>query len=82
MISRVRVSARERMDPNRITAAEMIAFLHAEADRTGDSTFRVSAAALRRWKHRGHISPGRGYLPAEVVDYLDRRAAVDLAHAS
>lgn len=36
--------------------------------------FDVSAAALRQWRHRGHIGPGPGYDPDEIAEYLRRRA--------
>jgi hypothetical protein len=48
--------------------------LQKEADRTGDNQYRIKAATLRSWVHRGHITRDRGgYSPREVLAYLDTR---------
>ena len=36
--------------------------------------FTVSEAALRQWRHRGHIGPGPGYNVDEIAAYLRHRA--------
>ncbi|WP_027945966.1 hypothetical protein [Amycolatopsis taiwanensis] len=58
----------------RVRASDVLLLLHAEADRTGDERFRVSAGALRNWVYRGHITRGAGgYDLAEILAYLERR---------
>jgi hypothetical protein len=58
---------------NRVPARLVLSLLATEADRTGDERYRVTATTLRSWRHRGHLSRGRGYSLAEVVRYLDGR---------
>lgn len=59
----------------RVPAALVLVMLHQEATRTGDTRYRVTAATLRSWVHRGHITRGPGgYDLAEITAYLDRRS--------
>ncbi len=46
------------------------------------SGHNLKPATLRSWKHRGHLSGGRGYDLAEVLAYLDRRHAEPQAVAA
>ncbi|WP_031467109.1 hypothetical protein [Sciscionella sediminilitoris] len=39
----------------------------------------IQAATLRRWRHLGLLSPGRGYEPAEVAAVYRRRVAREAA---
>jgi hypothetical protein len=40
------------------------------------SGYRITAATLRSWVHRGHLTRGRGgYDLGEILAYLDRRDA-------
>jgi hypothetical protein len=57
----------------RVPAHLVLHLLHAEADRTGDQRYRVTATTLRSWRHRGHLSAGRGYDLGELLRYLDQR---------
>jgi hypothetical protein len=58
----------------RVPASLAVLMLHQEADRTGDDTYRITAAALRKWVQRGHITRGDGgYDLGEIFDYLERR---------
>ncbi|MFC6089447.1 hypothetical protein [Saccharothrix lopnurensis] len=72
---RVRITAAERLPAGRVSAAELLALLHAEADRTGDERLRVTQSTLRTWKNRTGVpvSPGKGYDVHEVYDYLRTR---------
>jgi hypothetical protein len=60
----------------RVPAWAVLELLHQEADKTGNERHRITAATLRSWAHRGHISPaGRdGYDLGEILGYLDHRA--------
>lgn len=64
------------MTRRRVPAWAVLELLRQEADATGDDRYRITAATLRSWAHRGHISPaGRaGYDLIEILGYLDRRA--------
>lgn len=65
---------RVRAPVRRVAAALVLHVLHAEADRTGDERYRVSAGAVRNWVYRGHITRGDGgYDLAEILTYLERR---------
>jgi uncharacterized protein (DUF58 family) len=88
IVARVRVLAAERLPAGRVSADDLLALLHTEADRTGDDRLRVTKSALRNWKNRPTVpvSGGPGYDPHEVRAYIasrgdrgQRRHAVDLA---
>lgn len=52
---------------NRVPASLALRMLH----RSGVT---ITAATLRQWVHRGHITrTDAGYDLGEIVDYLDRR---------
>jgi hypothetical protein len=58
----------------RVPASLAVLILRQEADRTSDDTYRITAATLRKWVERGHITRGDGgYDLAEIFAYLDRR---------
>ena len=75
IVARVRITAAERLPAGRVSVGDLMAYLHAEAARTGDDRLRVTASTLRTWKNRPAVpvSPGRGFNVAEVVDYLTSR---------
>lgn len=75
IVHRVRILAAERMPKGRVSTAELLAYLHAEANRTGDDRLRVTSSTVRTWKNRPTVpvSPGRGFDVAEVVGYLTSR---------
>lgn len=55
----------------RVPAAVALMLLH----RSG---YRITAATLRSWVHRGHITRGRGgYCVREITAYIDRRETCD-----
>lgn len=58
----------------RAPAQVVVDLLRREAERTGDERLRITAASLRNWKRRGHISGQRGYDLGEVLSYLDGRS--------
>lgn len=71
-LHQIRVSLAERLPAGRVCAADLLRLLHDEADRTGDEQYRVSEPTVRKWKSRQGWK-GRGYSPAEVVEYLTAR---------
>jgi hypothetical protein len=75
MIVRVRILTAERLPSGRVSADDLLALLHAEADRTGDDQLRVTKSTLRTWKNRPAVpvSRGPGYNPTEVRDYIASR---------
>ena len=75
IVGHVRITAAERLPAGRVSVGDLLAYLHAEADRTGDDRLRVTASTARTWKNRPAVpvSPGRGYNVAEVVTYLTSR---------
>lgn len=59
----------------RVEASVALLLLRQEAARTDDARYRVTAATLRKWVQRGHISRGTGgYDLDEIIDYLDCRS--------
>lgn len=60
---------------NRVPAGLVVHLLHQEADARGDDRYRISAATLRKWVQRGHISSGKpdGYDLQEILAYLEHR---------
>lgn len=59
----------------RLSAAETIAALR-------HLGFQLQPTTLWQWKYRGHLTPGRGYDPAEIADYLHTRARRELENTS
>lgn len=59
----------------RLTAAEATAALR-------HLGFQLQPATLWKWKQRRHLTPGRGYDPAEIADYLHTRARRELENTS
>jgi len=58
----------------RFSLDETLAILNQEADRTGDSQYRIKAGTLRQWVYRGYITlTPNGYSLAEIYAYLTRR---------
>lgn len=58
----------------RVPAYLAVLILHQEADRTSDERYRISAATLRKWVQRGHITRGLGgYSLDEIEQYVTRR---------
>lgn len=59
---------------NRVPARMVLRLLHAEATRTGDERYRITASALRTWVWRNHITRGPGgYDLREILDYITQR---------
>lgn len=55
------------MSGPRLTATEAVNALNHQG-------FKLTKSALWQWRHRGHISPERGYDVDEIVAYLLKRA--------
>lgn len=61
----------------RLSAAAVVLLLHREAAANNRPELAVTTAALWQWRRRGHIGPGPGYNPTEILAYLDRRGQLD-----
>lgn len=59
----------------RASAALTVLILAREAAAKGRPELAVSTVTLRTWRHRKHLSPGRGYDLGEILRYIERREA-------
>lgn len=57
----------------RLPAALVLLLLHREAATKQRPELAITATTLRSWRHRGHLSAGRGYDVIEVLEYIESR---------
>lgn len=60
---------------NRLPASVVVLLLAREAADKGRPELAVTATTLRSWRHRRHLSAGRGYDVIEVLAYVESRTA-------